>query len=61
MEISLDYPPGGDLGRFVVSCAFIVAICRCMIILVAERSSAGNKCFTAFGPMKFLHASGLVQ
>ncbi len=45
MKIDLELPPGGDLGRFVAACAFLVALCRSVLGRIADRSSAGNRSF----------------
>ena len=45
MEIDLELPPGGELGRFVAACAFLVALCRVILSRISERSAAGGRSF----------------
>jgi hypothetical protein len=45
MNIELDYPPGGDLGRFVSACSLLVALCRALFERVAKLSSEGRHSF----------------
>lgn len=61
LDISLQETKSGELGKFISACSFIVALCRCIITHISERSAAGAQSFTAFGPMKFLRVSGFAQ
>jgi len=45
MDIDLELPPGGELGRFIAGCAFLAALCRVILERISERSSAGAKSF----------------
>jgi hypothetical protein len=45
MDIDLEIPPGGELGRFVAACAFLVAFCRVILGRISERSAAGTRSF----------------
>lgn len=37
MDIDLETPPAGDLGAFIVACAFNAALCRSLLERIAER------------------------
>lgn len=45
MDIDLELPPGGELGRFVAANVFLVALCKVVLVRVAARSSAGKRSF----------------
>jgi hypothetical protein len=44
----------GDLGEFILTCAFIVALCRVLIIRIMENSPRGRS-FLQYGPSIFLN------
>jgi hypothetical protein len=59
MNIDL-HPTGNDvLSKFVIACAFIVSLCRAMLLRIAELSTEGQKCFVCLGPISFLRDAGL--
>ena len=45
MDIDLELPPGGDLGRFIAACTFLVALCRAVLVRISERSAVGHRSF----------------
>jgi hypothetical protein len=51
MDIDIPTAQHADLPQFVAACIFIVALCRAMLVRIADRSSVGNRCFLRFGPM----------
>jgi len=53
MFMSLDTARFGDLGEFVVACAFIVALCRALLIRIVERSPR-KRSFLHYGPSIFM-------
>jgi hypothetical protein len=59
MDCELDPTDGGEIGRFVAGCTFLIAVCRDLTKRIAERSTAGNKSFITFGPLAYLREAGL--
>ena len=53
MTIDLRAPNIGELGEFVLGCAFIIALCRTLLRRIAERSTA-HRPFVCFGPLDLL-------
>jgi hypothetical protein len=51
MDIDIPTTQRADLPEFVAACIFIVALCRVMLVRIADRSSAGGRCFLRLGPM----------
>lgn len=46
----------GDLGAFVAGCTFVVAFCRSLIGLIAERGKRGRaESFVHYGPQRYLN------
>lgn len=45
MDIDIESPPGGALGAFVSACAFNAALCRAILMRIADRSFAGGRSF----------------
>jgi hypothetical protein len=45
---------GTDLDEFVMTCVFTIAMCRTMILRVAQRSGSSSRHFTEYGPMSLL-------
>lgn len=60
LTIDLSNRRRGLLGEFSLACAFIVALCREVFGLIADRSSKGRKSFARTGPMAFLSDIGVV-
>ncbi len=58
MKIDLDATRFGALGEFVVACAFIVAVCRTMVLRIAERSPQ-KRSFLNLGPIALLNDAGI--
>lgn len=52
LDISLDR--NNDLERYVSAAAFMVSLCRDMMLMVSDRSSARKKSFADIGPIHFL-------
>jgi hypothetical protein len=52
MEINLRMTD--PLGRFVIACAFVVGVCRAMILRIDKLSSAGANCFVRYGPLSLV-------
>ncbi len=48
----------GDLNTFVMGSIFIIAVCRTMLLRIAERSTANARPFVEFGPIALLHQMG---
>jgi hypothetical protein len=44
-----------ELEQFTMACTFIVSVCRTVLMRIAQRSTAGNRCFLRYGPMGFLN------
>jgi hypothetical protein len=59
MTIQLPNAHTSSLDQFVTACVLIVATCRALLMRIALRSSAGDKCFVCYGPISFLRSSGL--
>ena len=59
MTIDLANRQWGLLGDFSLACAFIVALCREVFVLIATRSSRGNQSFARTGPIAFLSDIGV--
>lgn len=57
MAVDIEPPPKAPLGRFVVGCAFTIALCKALFIRVAERSSVGASSF-ARGPLSYCESTG---
>jgi hypothetical protein len=53
MSVDLDAVRFGLLGEFIVACAFIVGVCRVLLIRVAERSPQ-RQSFLRYGPLAFM-------
>ncbi len=53
MSMSLD-AAGGDLGEFVLACAFILALCRVLLIRIVEHSPK-RRSFLQYGPSVFMN------
>jgi hypothetical protein len=51
MDIDLGTSQGGLLGKYVVTCAFIVALCRSLLERIAERSRHATRSFAKVGPL----------
>src|SRR5208282_235575 len=49
LKIDLEIGRPGPLGRFIVGCAFVVALCRDMLTKLAER--LGQRSFVHFGAL----------
>jgi hypothetical protein len=45
----------GPIGDFCLCCAFIIALCRFMMIRLNDRSTSAMKSFVYFGPIAFLN------
>ncbi|MEZ5830632.1 MAG: hypothetical protein R3D05_05595 [Dongiaceae bacterium] len=60
MEVDLAAPRNGDLGAFVVGCAFVLALCRSLLVRIAERSTAGSRGFMNYGPIGYFNHAGLI-
>ena len=54
MTIDLTNQRWGLLGDFSLACAFIVALCLEVFVIIAARSSRGNQSFARTGPIAFL-------
>jgi hypothetical protein len=59
MDIDLQTTNQDVLSKFVIVCAFIVGLCRAMLLRIAEVSTEGAKCFACLGPISFLRDAGL--
>ena len=47
------------LTSFLSACAFLVSLCRCLIIRIAERGRRGREeSFAHYGPMQYLVTLG---
>lgn len=53
MSIDLDMARFGALGEFATACAFIVALCRILVMRIVERSPL-KRSFLHYGPMAFI-------
>jgi hypothetical protein len=53
MAMSLD-AAAGELGDFILICAFIVSMCRALLQLIMERSP-NRKSFLQYGPSRFMN------
>jgi hypothetical protein len=54
MRVDLSIDHTGEIGRFVIGCAFTVATCRTILLRIAERSEAGERSFVKLGPLAYL-------
>ena len=52
MDIDIDAHYSEHLGRFAITCAFIVALCKILLIRVAERATYPSKSFARTGPLR---------
>lgn len=59
MTIEIDAPGLEAFERFVVSCAFIVSVCRSLLLRIAARSQEGARSFICSGPISYLRTVGL--
>lgn len=59
MSIEIINQRWGLHGDFVLTCAFIVALCREIFGEIAERSSEGRRSFARTGPVAFLNDIGV--
>jgi hypothetical protein len=58
MTIDLDTASNLEtIGEFSTACAFIISLCRTMLIRIHERNSGKSKSFISFGPIAFLNSS----
>jgi hypothetical protein len=53
MSVDLDAVRFGLLGEFIVACAFIVGVCRVLLIRIAERSPQSQS-FLRYGPLAYM-------
>lgn len=51
MEVDLTAKRVGQLGEFVVACAFIISVCRTLLLRLAERSPVSSRSFAKVGPL----------
>jgi hypothetical protein len=54
MDIDVGTSQGGKLDRFVIDCAFLVALCRSLLIRIVERSTVGGRSFAKVGPLALI-------
>lgn len=54
MTVDLELGGVSPLGQFVIACAFVVALCRVMMVRIGERSTADGRSFVHFGPLGLL-------
>jgi hypothetical protein len=55
MDFDLNTERFGLLGEFATACAFIIALCRVLVIQIDERLPKKSKSFLRFGPLAFLN------
>lgn len=58
MTINLQVPRLGELGEFVISCTFILALCRMVLKRIEERSTVGQRSFVHYGPLTIIGRVG---
>ncbi len=56
MDVDLTTKQVGRLGTFAVACAFIVSVCRALLVRLAERSAISSRSFAMIGPLALLKA-----
>lgn len=54
MEIDIGAVQAGQLGEFVVTCAFVVSLCHALLVRIAERSPRRGRSFATLGPLAVL-------
>ena len=54
MDIDVGAAGVRPLGEFVSACAFIVALCRELLVRIAERSTKTSRSFATLGPLTCL-------
>ncbi|TPN61712.1 hypothetical protein FJ986_27690 [Mesorhizobium sp. B1-1-1] len=57
MEIDVGTGAGGQIGEFVVACAFVVALCRTLLTRMRDRSPKPARSFASLGPLSVLRLS----
>lgn len=58
MDIDLDGASAhGNLGEFCCACAFVIALCRVLIVRISERNISGTRSFLTYGPLSYAHAA----
>lgn len=61
MSIDMSNQRWGLHGDFVLSCAFIIALCREVFGQISARSSEGRRSFARTGPVAFLNDIGVAS
>lgn len=60
MTIDLDGSSAyGPLGEFCAASAFVVAMCRTLVVRISERNLSGVRSFVDYGPLAYAHAAQL--
>ena len=54
MDVDLELGGTSPLNQFVIGCAFVIGLCRAMMVRIGERSTVGKRSFVWFGPMSLL-------
>jgi hypothetical protein len=54
MDVDLGVRRVGMLGEFAVTCAFIIAVCRTLLMRIAERSQMFSRSFAKVGPLALI-------
>ena len=49
--VTIDLDVGGVLGKFSTTCAFLISVCKHLLIRIAERAPATARSFARLGPL----------
>jgi len=55
MDVDLNHGLDGTMERFMVSCAFLISLCACLLRRLADRSENPARSFIRLGPLALIN------